>query len=64
MFEIEGIQTPPITMSIKWIDRVLDIVHDTDVVSVHQGASTMSRVFAYCRVSTFDQTTENQVHPL
>jgi putative DNA-invertase from lambdoid prophage Rac len=31
---------------------------------MHHEVLTMSRVFAYCRVSTTDQTTENQVHEI
>lgn len=36
----------------------------TSLSYMHHEVLTMSRVFAYCRVSTTDQTTENQVHEI
>jgi len=36
----------------------------SDIHFEHLRPSTMSRVFAYCRVSTTDQTTENQVREI
>lgn len=41
----------------------MDGGHDSDIVSVHK-ANPMSRVFAYCRVSTADQNTDNQVQEI
>lgn len=44
---------------------VLDILDNSDSLFVHPTQrTTMSRVFAYCRVSTTDQTTENQVQEI
>lgn len=38
--------------------------HNSDIVYEHAKVSTMSRVFAYCRVSTTGQTTANQVQEI
>jgi putative DNA-invertase from lambdoid prophage Rac len=43
------------------LDKVSDMPHHSDLLFVHPKVRTMSRVFAYCRVSTSDQTTDNQV---
>jgi putative DNA-invertase from lambdoid prophage Rac len=37
-------------------------MHDSDILSVQE--CSMSRVFAYCRVSTIDQTPENQAREI
>jgi putative DNA-invertase from lambdoid prophage Rac len=39
------------------------MVHDSYITFVHIGIQ-MSRLFAYCRVSTIDQTTENQAQEI
>jgi putative DNA-invertase from lambdoid prophage Rac len=41
-----------------------DMPHDSDITNGHIRNHTMSRVFAYCRVSTTDQTTTNQVQEI
>jgi putative DNA-invertase from lambdoid prophage Rac len=41
-----------------------DMPHDSDITNGHIRNHTMSRVFAYCRVSTTDQTTANQVQEI
>lgn len=40
------------------------MLNNSDILSEHLEMSTVSRVFAYCRVSTADQTTENQVQEI
>jgi putative DNA-invertase from lambdoid prophage Rac len=42
----------------------LDSLKNTDFLFVHLEVPSMSRVFAYCRVSTSDQTTDNQVQEI
>lgn len=51
------------------LDMVSDMGHDSDILFVHtrnptMSASTSGRVFAYCRVSTTDQTTDNQAREI
>ncbi len=44
----------------RWLDRVLDM-HSNSYIPFEHMEISMSRVFAYCRVSTNEQTTDNQV---
>jgi putative DNA-invertase from lambdoid prophage Rac len=43
---------------------ISDISYDTYIYFVHILGFCMSRVFAYCRVSTIDQTTDNQLQEI
>ena len=49
-------------LSKNQVDKVSDMVNDSDIIFVQE--SHMSRVFAYCRVSTTGQATENQVQEI
>lgn len=46
------------------LDRLSDMRYRWPTFLNIKESSAISRVFAYCRVSTFDQTTENQVREI
>lgn len=62
MSRIERLRTASRVMSANQLHRLLDKSHVSDVLYLHQ--CPMSRIFAYCSVSTIDQTPVNQAREI